>query len=195
MKAYLNLKNGERQDYHVRLSEEVVEEVHAVYIDGFSNCMLNAEFGAGIEFEIQNMKRWMADYRYCEFWCRPAFGESFGEVPEETQGLVYEKEDGTFGAILSVVSENYKCVLEGVGEKSIRAKLFSWYEKLVDCKALAFVWAEGNNPFLATTKTLDFQGFIFIFKRTYTLNCSCTYVTIKHKHRSGAVTWKLEKQK
>ena len=155
MRAYLNLSNGERQDYHVRLSEKEVEDVHAVYIDGFSNCMLNADFGAGIEFEIQNVKRWMADYRHSEFWCRPAFGESFREVPEETQGLVYEKEDGSFGVILPVVSENYKCVLEGAGEKVVRAKLFSWYEKLVDCKALAFVWAEGNNPYALLEKCAE----------------------------------------
>ena len=142
MRAYLNLKDGERQDYHVRLSEKSEAGVQAVYIDGFSNCMLDSEFGAGIEFELEGVKSWMADYRHSEFWCRPTFGIAFSEIPEETQGLVYEKEDGSFGAILPVVSENYKCVLEGTEDNRIRAKLFSWYGKLVDCKALAFVWVE-----------------------------------------------------
>ena len=85
MRAYLNLKDGERQDYHVRLSEKSEAGVQAVYIDGFSNCMLDSEFGAGIEFEIEGVKSWMADYRHSEFWCRPAFGTEFSEIPEETQ--------------------------------------------------------------------------------------------------------------
>ena len=151
MKAYLNLSNGTRQTRFVKLAEKLEEEVHAVYIEGISNASLDSEFGAGIEIELEGVKSWMADYRYSEFWCRPWFGTRLGDIPEETQGLIYEKEDELFGIILPVVSEQYKCVLAGEaaedGTEVVLAKLFSWYEGMNDCKALAFLWAEGRNPY------------------------------------------------
>lgn len=146
-KVYLNLSDGTVQDFHARVQEKQVGEIHAVYMDAFSNTKLDPDFGGGIEVEITDVVSWMADYRHSEFWCRPAFGTSLTEVPEETQGLIYQKENGQWGVILPAVSEQYKCVLEGAGEKTITAKLFSWYENLVDCRGLAFLWAEGENPY------------------------------------------------
>jgi len=157
-KAFLNLNKGERQEGHIKLSEDVEDGIHAVFINGFSNCgfytpdcTLDPDFGAGIEIEIDPVKGWMADYRYCEFWCRPEFGKKLSDIPAETQGLIYEKENGSFGVILPAVSEQYKCVLEG-GENKILAKLCSWYEGLVNCKGLAFLWAEGENPYILMEK-------------------------------------------
>lgn len=147
MKAYLKLSNGERQEHHVKLTQKPEDGVCAVYLDGFANSTLDSEFGAGIEMRIDGVKRWMADYRYTEHWCRPAFGCSLSEIPDETQGLIYEKEDGSFGVILPVVSEKYKCVLAGDPEGKLLAKLFSWYGGLVNCNALAFLWAEGDDPY------------------------------------------------
>ena len=147
LNAYLKLKNGEQQDFNVTLIRKPVEGVEAVYIEGVSQKQLDSEFGAGIEIEINDAKSWMADYRYSEFWCSPAFGVDFSEMPDETQGLIYEKENGQYGVILPVVSEKYKCVLKGCEDGRVLAKLFSWYEGLADCKALAFLWAEGENPY------------------------------------------------
>ena len=147
MKAYLNLSNGQKQDFLVKLTEKLEEGVHAVYIEGFSKRTLDSEFGAGIEIELENVKSWMADFRHCEFWCRPKFGTALSDIPNETQGLVYEKEDGIYGVILPVVSEQYKCVLSGGEDNTILAKLFSWYEGMVSCKGLALLWAEGDNPY------------------------------------------------
>ena len=152
MKAYLNLSNGKKQDFHVKTVVKQVEDVQAVYIDGFTNVKIDSEFGAGIELAIEGVKSWMADYRHSEFWCRPEFGSDLKDIPDETQGLIYEKEDGTYGVILPVVSENYKCVLAGGEEGTVLAKLFSWYENMTTCKGLAFLWAEGENPFALMEK-------------------------------------------
>lgn len=151
IKGYLNLSNGQKQEHHVKLTEKLAEGVHAVYIDGFARGTLDSEFGAGIEIQIKDAKRWMADYRHSEFWCRPEFGTCLSDIPDETQGLIYEKEDGSFGVILPVVSEQYKCVLAGAKTEEdqdvVLAKLFSWYEGLTYCKGLAFLWAEGDSPY------------------------------------------------
>lgn len=146
-RAYLNLTSGETQDYHVRLSETVDNGIHAVYISGFSSACLDSELGACVEFTLSDVNSWMADYRHSEFWCMPAFGTSLKEIPSETQGLIYKKEDGRYGVVLPVVSDQYKCVLEGLDDDTVNAKLFSWCDDLVSCEALAFLWAEGDDPF------------------------------------------------
>lgn len=146
VKAYLRLSDGTVQDYHITARQEQTDGVCAVYVKGFSQKKLDADFGAGIDFEIEDVKSWMADFRHSEFWCMPAFGTALEGVPEETQGLIYQKTDGRFGVVLPVVSGQYKCVLCGA-ENGITAKLFSWYDDLNYCDALAFVYAEGENPY------------------------------------------------
>ena len=48
---------------------------------------------------------------------------------------------------MPVVSEEYKCVLTDT-EQGLEAKLFSWYDRLQTCRGLAFLYAEGENPFV-----------------------------------------------
>ena len=144
--AYLNLANGSKQDFHIHVTEKKVRRIYAVYVDAFSNEPIDSENGVTIELGMPGVERWMADYRYSEYWCRPGFGSRLDDVPEETQGFVYEKKDGLFGVILPVVSEKYKCVLCG-GKNCVEAKLFSWYEKLTSCHALAFLYGEGDSPY------------------------------------------------
>lgn len=120
--------------------------VHAVYLDGDADAPLESELGATIRLQLPRLKRWMADYRHTEFWCSPAFGNDPKQIPAETQGLIWEQENGSFGVVLPVVSETYKCVLCGT-EEGLQAQLFSWHDGLTDCHALAFLWAEGSDPF------------------------------------------------
>ncbi len=152
--AYLRNQTGEIQRTLVRTESRSYGEVTAVFIDGIvkndigkaDGKELDCEFGAGIDFELENSVRWMSDFRHSEFWCRPEFGTCPADIPDETQGLVWQKADGSFGVILPVVSEQYKCVLRGKNEKEVTAKLFSWYDHLTCCRALAFLCAEGTNP-------------------------------------------------
>ncbi len=145
--AYLRLSDGSIQNCHVTARQEKHGDVCAVYVKGFSQTKLEADFGVGIDFEIGDIQSWMADFRHSEYWCMPAFGINLKEVPDETQGLIYEKADGMFGVILPVVSEKYKCVLCGSENGGLTAKLFSWYDSLNYCDALAFIYAEGENPY------------------------------------------------
>ena len=146
-KAYLNLADKSIQDYHVSIRQENYGGVCAVFVKGFSQMKLDADFGVGIDFAPDGAESWMADFRHSEYWCMPAFGREFCDVPDETQGLIYRKTDGTFGVVLPVVSEKYKCVLCGAENGGLTARLFSWYEQLHACDALAFVYAEGENPY------------------------------------------------
>ena len=145
MEGYLNVI--EEGFDRVAITEELHDNITAVYFRGDADVCLDSEFGVGIDIEITDMKSWMANYRSCEFWCSPEFGSQPENVPDETQGFIYEKTDGSFGVILPVVSEKYKCVLCGNENGKLTAKLFSWYDKLTYCHGLAFLYAEGKNPF------------------------------------------------
>lgn len=146
-RAYLNTKDQSVQDYHVNINEVTEGGITAVYIDAFSDKAIDSEFGAGIEISISDLTEWMSDFRKIEFWCVPAFGTELQNVPGDTQGFIYKKQNGLYGVILPVVSEKYKCTLKGTEEGLLQARLYSWCEKLNDCKALAFLYAEGENPY------------------------------------------------
>lgn len=148
IKNYLNLTDGGTQDFNVRVTQIPCEnETVCVRFKGFTNKTLNADFGAGIDFEIPDAAKWMADYRYSPFWCRPAFGTDFSQMPDETQALVYTKTNGKFGVVFPIVSDKYKCVLKGAEGGRITARLFSQCSDLKACDAPAFMFAEGDNPY------------------------------------------------
>ena len=145
-KAYLRRKKEGIQDYHINIEQTTIDNTEAVYVNGSSNDVLDTEFGAGIDFDIPDVESWVSDFRHHPFWCMPAFGEKLSDVPDETQGLIYKKTDGSYGVILPVTSEKYKCVISGNSNGGLTAKLYSWYD-MTYCHSLAFVKAEGKNPF------------------------------------------------
>lgn len=147
VKAYLNLNDGTEQDFQVITEEIKLSDVTAVKVKGFSPKTLDEDFGVGIDFTIDGVESWMADFRHSEFWCMPAFGKDLSGVPDETQGFLYRKNDGSFGAVLPVVSKKYKCVLSGSPENKLTAKLFSWCGGLNYCDEITFLFAESSDPY------------------------------------------------
>ena len=109
---------------------------------------------------IGEITGYMADYRYSEFWCKPTFGTDFRNVPADTQCLIYQKTNNTFGVILPVCGSEYKCTLEG-GPAGLSAKIYSWCYGKNTCQTLAFLWAEGADPFALLEKCVD-SGLYFL---------------------------------
>lgn len=153
-KAFLRLLNGEKQETNVKLYVEEDNGVLLYRIKGVSKTALNLEYGGGIEIRIEDIDKWISDYRYSTFWCKPKFGTAVSDIPYDTQALIYKKANGVYGVILPLVSDEYKCVLEGSGD-CITAKLFSWCEGLYGIDAPAFVIAEGNDPYELLKKCAD----------------------------------------
>lgn len=145
--SYLRTIKDETQKHNVNIKIEENGNVSLVTINGFSERKLDGDFSAGIDIEIDDVCQVFSDYSAGIFWANPQFGADLSAVPDETQELVYKKNDGTFGVIIPVVSENYRCVLVGKEKNVVTAKLASWYENLCACNGLAFVWAEGENPY------------------------------------------------
>ena len=147
IKAFLNNSDNTVQEYHIKVDKKQIGAVTAVYFEGFSNKPIDMDFGACIEIAISDVESFMANWRKMEFWCCPYFGTELKNIPNNTQGFIYKKKDGNYGVILPVVSERYKCVLEGNENGNIEARLCSWCEGLNECKALAFLYAEGAEPY------------------------------------------------
>lgn len=140
----MHLINGDTQPAAVE--EHLHSNVRAVRFRGQATGPLDIELGGTVTLRIPGIARWMADFRHSEYWCRPEFGTDPCQIPNDTQGLVWETKDGGFGVILPVVSEQYKCTLSGT-EEGLQARLYSWKEGLNTCDCLAFLWAEGADPF------------------------------------------------
>jgi len=153
MNIYANVYQGEKQSKGsfgrlgtpiCQIRTENKDDVTLVFADVICHSALDPDFSVGIDISFNN--RYMADYRSSQFWCEPFFGRDTSKIPDNTQYLVYEKEDGRFGVILPVVGDTYRCVLVGKDENTVTAKLYSGYAKLSTCKTLAFVTSEGNDP-------------------------------------------------
>ena len=129
---------------------ECHDGVTAVYADYSGDKKIFEDRGAEIMIPTEGFGAYMADYRYCEFWCTPYFGEDYTKIPMETQLLLYRRGE-KWGVIFPVVSEQYKCVLSGT-ENGLAAVMFSWYSELNDVKGLAFVTAEGDDPYVLVEK-------------------------------------------
>lgn len=158
LNAYIKPYKDATPDIKV-VNTEVKEKdgVSAVYIHAISHQRLDPDFGVGIDFEISNVESWMADNLYCQCWCRPEFGTSLKTVPQKTQGLICKKTDGTFAVVLPVVSEEYKCMIMGGSEENmVTARIYSGYDAAFDCDALAFMYAEGANPFRLLEKCTEY---------------------------------------
>jgi len=125
-------------------------DIEAVYMNHRGQNALHSELGAEISIDLGSGGTYMADRLYCDFWCTPSFGTlgNYGST-DHIQYLVYRRYTGKFGVIVPVVSDDYKCVLHG-DEDRLSARLFSWTEGMTDCACLAYVTAEGNDPFLLT---------------------------------------------
>ena len=114
---------------------------------------LDPECGVRILIDPETPVRYMADWRYSEFWCQPFFGDDLTKVPRDTQSLVYRTQGGTWGVIIPTVDKDFKCVLEGT-EEGLAAKQFSWFCGTVMSGDLAFVWAEGDDPYELTERAV-----------------------------------------
>ena len=126
--------------------EEKADGVTVVWADVLAKGALDENCAAVISVDPGELEAISCVWRHSEFWCRPWFGESVNDVPDETHCLMGLRKDGSYLVILPVTGGTYKCVLQGT-EAGLGAKLYSWDAHLNRCDAPAFVYAEGTDPF------------------------------------------------
>ena len=126
--AYLKTIDGNIHFDNVTAKDEVYFDTHVVSVSGKAKTILDENLAATFVFDPQGVDEYMTDYRRYEFWCKPFFGKELWQLKNNTQFLLYKKGDG-WGAVLPLVSDDYKCILYG-SERGAEAKLFSWCKKL-----------------------------------------------------------------
>lgn len=120
--------------------------ITAVFVDFAGNSPLSADSGVRIVINgADGIKAFVAQEHHNEWWCRPFFGEKLCEMPADVQAIIAEKHDGNFLVMIPAVGKDYKCRFGG-GE-GLTASVFSLKEGMTACRTLAFVYAEGRNPY------------------------------------------------
>ncbi|MGM9682303.1 MAG: Sip1-related alpha-galactosidase [Eubacteriales bacterium] len=109
--------------------------------------VFNKDCAVSAELDISgSIKGWMANYLYCNWWCRPEFGTDFGNVPDKTQGLLWQYTDGTWGFVLPFCGDEYTCYLT-VHDGRLCADVCSFYGKMSECNTPAFIYKVGDDPY------------------------------------------------
>ncbi|MBO5256260.1 MAG: hypothetical protein J6C42_02000, partial [Clostridia bacterium] len=69
----------------------------AVYANYTGDRVIDENDGGRIPLTLPGLESYMADNRYSEFWCRPAFGtaDTLTDVPPETQHFLWRKTDAS----------------------------------------------------------------------------------------------------
>ena len=123
-RSYINTNDARKIDDRVTVTESAAPcggtavTINALSPAGFGtdiDARIHPEKGVCIELTPElPIKRYMANYRHSEFWCRPQFGEDLSQIPDDTQALVLELEDGRFCVVVPVVNDTWKCVLRRI---------------------------------------------------------------------------------
>ncbi len=145
-KVYLSPKgNGiyksDDGDFTVSITEKRRENMTAVYVSAEKKTLfLNPDYAVGFSASaIDGLKHYLANFMNCSFWCKSETSSDLTKLHVDTQGFIYEKNDGRFSLILPVCDSVYKCTLFGDAD-GINIGLSSYFPSLSKVEnSLAFV--------------------------------------------------------
>ena len=132
----------------VNLTVTERENIYALRIsaDAENGCFDPDRAVVTVVNEPEEITDFMADVLHSPFWCRPQFGHSFAEVPDSTQALLYKNASGLYGYVLPLCSGQYVTSLTSENGK-LCAVTRSNCDNLSECETVAFLFAEGENPY------------------------------------------------
>ena len=111
-----------------------------------------AERGVSVVLDMpENIDGWMADYLYCSWWCKPAFGKTLSDIPDQTQALLWHCDDGSWGTILPLCGASFSASLY-MRNDDLCVELSSYCEGISSCETPAFVCCCGDNPYTLLEK-------------------------------------------
>ncbi len=79
-------------------------------------------------------------------WATPRVDTDFSKIEDNTQALLLRKKSGIFSLVLPVCDREYKSTISGA-ENGVQIHTFSWMGQMTACHTLAFVFAEGEDPY------------------------------------------------
>lgn len=131
---------------HVHTEQRDSVTVYTVSAHSDNGC-LDADTAVITTLEIPDeIDGFMAIQRHSTIWCRPQFGKSFSEVPENTQMLLWKKNGGGYGCILPMCNGAYATLLN-TRDGKLCAITAASYDQLCDCETIAWLASEGDDPY------------------------------------------------
>ena len=95
---------------------------------------------------IDSLKKYMATYRYCEFWTQPSFGENLCELKENTQAIIGTDNDGKYFFLTALCDDTFKTTV--CGNENGGMDIYVWsndFRNSVDTTAVYYSF--GEEPF------------------------------------------------
>jgi raffinose synthase len=92
----------------ISIKESNKKEGAFIYIDHSSVIK-----GCEGQIKIKDLVRWVALARVDPYWSAPFFGTCESDLPEETQYLLWERGDGSYGILLPVIDGDLRTTLKG----------------------------------------------------------------------------------
>ena len=116
----------------------------------FSNLSLQAgkiDATNGIVCRLDGLPkgRFVCDYLKSTCWCKPAFENDYSQVPDKTQVILVETQEGYF-AVLPLIGKQYKTVLKG-GEDGLYTLSYTGMDTLSECNEPLFAYGYGDDPY------------------------------------------------
>ena len=88
----------------------------------------------------------MADVLYTPHWCRPAFFTSPAEAPKNTQALLWQYTDGSYGAILPICADGFISTLQGQ-DGALTLTVTTYEGNTALCDTTAAVFGRDTDPY------------------------------------------------
>lgn len=164
-KVVTNTCDGRSAENKIDLYEGKYGNVSAVFVSGMAeragdlseNGSFDPDNGIVIKLHAKAAQEgYVSVYKYGEFWNEPYFGNNLSDVPDETQLLIIKKSDNKYIVLLPVCGEHFKCVFVGGDQDGeLSARVFCWKKNVYVCDDLAFVCAEGENPYVLVKSCVD----------------------------------------
>lgn len=97
--------------------------------------------------DLPALARFTACHRYEPYWMKPAAGTRGGEVPIETQVLLYETEAETCVLMVPLLDGAFRAALQGVGEAGLELVAETGDPATVGTEVVGLFVAAGQNPY------------------------------------------------
>ncbi len=93
------------------------------------------------------VKRFTGAHRYEPFWMKPQTGTRLGQVAQETQYLLTEREDGTCVLLVPLLDGAFRASLQGAGEDGLALVIESGDPATVGTEFVGLFVAAGRDPY------------------------------------------------
>lgn len=104
---------------------------------------------------IANPRRWFAMWRTGLYWMRPHVGTDLAEVPVETQFLLWQRTDGTYGVLLPLIEGDVRATVRGASDATLSFSIAGALPGEEPPETTVALVAIGTDPFALASRATE----------------------------------------